>query len=106
MQLSIVSPAPHYPGNSGLLAGTYLGDLQNIVFLQTWDLPQGYAGRYFIQKGQKYYPGSKMSKNVKNVTLQSRAVPGAIPWMSQSTKLNPGASPRYPRLVGGRGYIW
>ena len=35
---------------------------------------------------------------------QSMAVPAAVPWTSQSTKLNTLASPRYPRIVGGRGY--
>ena len=32
---------------------------------------------------------------------QSRAVPGAVPWTSQSTKLNLWGSPRYPGVVGG-----
>ena len=37
MWLSIVSLAPHYPGNSGGSSGDLPGDLQNIVSPQTRD---------------------------------------------------------------------
>ena len=42
-------------------------------------------------------PGDLQEK----IAPQSRAIPGAVPWTSKSTKLNPRASPRYPRVVGG-----
>ena len=45
-------PSP-YPGNSWVLGGL-AQDLQNIVSPQTRDLPWAYAGRYFLQKGQKF----------------------------------------------------
>ena len=119
MWLSIVSLAPHYPGNSRVLAGTYPAYSQFIVSPQTRNLPRAYAGRYFLQKVQKsalgwshmqiysdqrcpgLWGGDLPGDLQEKCPLQSRAVPGAVPWTSQSTKLNPRASPRYPQVVEG-----
>ena len=104
LQLSIVSPAPHYPGSSGDLPG----DLQNIVSPQTQDLPLTYAGRYFLQKGQKLLPRDVTTQRCPHMRELGSKAPGVMSRgftrkKSQSTKLNLWASLRYPRVVGAQG---
>ena len=120
------TPGPHYPGNSGDLAGTHpwiyrilcprrprtypglmRGDLsvkrassRNLLPRNVnicWDSDQRRPG---LWGGD--LPGDLQEK----CPPQSRAVPGAVPWTSQSTKLNPRASPHYPKVVGGWGNNW
>ena len=50
MQLSIVSPAPHYPGNSRVIAGTYPGIYRILCPRRPRDLPQAYAGTYPLKR--------------------------------------------------------
>ena len=38
----------------------------------------------------------------RGFTRKMSPIPGAVPWMSQSIKLNPRTSPRYPLVVGAR----
>ena len=115
---SSVSPAPTNRTIAGIQRDLPW-DLRNIVSPQTRDLPWACARRYFYQKGLKYttpgcphicqdsdqrrpglwgrnLPGDLQEK----CPPQSQAVPRAVPWTSQSTKLNPRVSSRYPWVVG------
>ena len=104
-------PPPHSLGNSGDLVGTYPGIYRilcpcrpgtypgltrgDISFngagnLLPWSI---YAGP--LIKGARDLPGGLQ----EICPPQSQAVPGGVPWTSQSTKLNPLAS---PRVVGAR----
>ena len=57
MWLSIVSPAPHYPGNSQDLAGTY-PRIYRILCPRRPGPTLGLCGEIFLSKGSEiYYPG-------------------------------------------------
>ena len=112
-------PGPHHPCNSWVLAGTYNypGIYRILCHRRPGTYPGLYAGRYFFQKGQKsltkgagngawgYGAGTYIVPMdlQEKCPPQSRAVtPGQLRTQgrtSQSTKLNPGASPHYPWVV-------
>ena len=110
MLLPIVSPAPTILAIAGS-SGDSPGDLQNLRY------PRLYAGRYFLRKGCKSTPestpwciccdsrtkvlGVRGGDLPGDLQEKSRAVPGAVPWRSQSTKLNPCKSPLSPGSGAG-----
>ena len=113
----IPSPLPHSPGNSRDLAGTYLGIYRMLCSRRPGPTP-GLCGEIFPSKGLEiYYHG--MSAYAENSDqrrpelwsgdlpwdLQEKcspppAVPRAIPWTSQSTKLISRQVPAIPKLQG------
>ena len=116
--LIFVSPAPHYPGNSGDLVGTYPGIYRILCPRRPGTYPGLTRGDISIkragnllprdvhicrdsdQRGLQLWGGDLPGDLQEKRPPQSRAVPGAVPWTSQRTKLNPRVSPRYPRVVG------
>ena len=119
MQLSIVSlPSPHYLGNSRDLAGTYLGIYRILCPHRPSTYPGLMRGDLSVKRARNLLPrdvhicrdsdqrrpglwgGDLPGALQEKCPPQSRAVTGAVPWTSQSTKLNPRASPHYPRVVG------
>ena len=112
MQLSIVSLAPHYPGNCRDLnggftefcvprPGTYPGVMRGDISIKR-------AGN--LQPGMSTYADSdQRHPGLWGFTRKtSPAVLGSTRGCTLDiTKyLNPWASPRYPRVVGDRGYNW
>ena len=102
-------PGPHYKDNSGDLVGTYPGIYRILCPRRLGTYPGLICGEIFWSKGLEiYYPG--MSTYARTLLcggdlprdLQEKCAPQsqAVPWTSQSTKFNPWASPRYPRVVG------
>ena len=116
-------PDPHYPSNSGDLAETYPGIYRTLcprrgtyLGLTRGDISIKMAGNLLPQDVHICWDSDKRRPGLWGGVLpedlqekcppQSRAVPGAVPWTSQSTKLNSRANPRYPWIVGGQGYNW
>ena len=113
-------PGPHFPGNSGDLAGTCLriyrilcpcrprtyvypglmwGDIsvKRAANLLPLDV-HIYAGT-LTKSARGYGAGMYLGIYKKNPCSPGQ-YPGLYPWTSLSTKLNPRASPGYPRVVG------
>ena len=112
-------PGPHYLGNSGDLAGTYPGIYRILCPRRPGTYPGLMRGDISVKKARNLllrdvhicqdsdqrcpglWGGDLPGDLQEKCPPQSRAVPEAVPWISQSTKLNPLASPRYPQEVGG-----
>ena len=124
MRLLIVFLASHYPGNSRDLVRTYLGISTILCPCRTGTYPGLMRGDISVKRdGNLLPPNVHICQNSvqrrsglwgrdlpgdlqEKFPPKSWAVPGAVPWTSQSTKLNPLASPRYFLAVGGWGYNW
>ena len=120
MQLSIVSLAPTTHATAGIQQGLTPGFTEYCVpadpgptvypGLMWGDISVKRAGNllpldvHMCQGSDQRCPGlldGDLPRDLQEkCPLQSWAVPRAVPWTSQSTKLNPRASPRYPRVVG------
>ena len=114
---------PHYPGNSWVLVGTYPGIYRILCPHRPWSYPRLMQGDISFKRAGSIIPGCPHMPGLwqkvpgdgagtylgiykRNVPHSPRQYPGAraVPWMSQSTKLNPQASSCLSLGSGGWGY--
>ena len=115
MQLSIVSLAPHYLGNSRAVAGTYPGIYRKLCPCRPGTYTPGRTldvTKYKIESLGKVYLWSRC------LGLKGWDLPGDLQeqshpqswtdntqgwfWMLQKTKISAWASPHYLQVVGGQ----